>query len=120
MTPSGVPGVDALGNRACVQVSPATVLNNANQYDSPAATSCYAISTTNNAQCWPAQGLLYSNNNAATGKESVANVNNPSGANLGQRVVQIEILARLGGRGAGADLKNRTRHQAKLSTIPNL
>jgi hypothetical protein len=52
--PSGVPGIDPSGNRACLEQPAGTVLNNANQYDTPAATSCYGISTTNNPQCWPA------------------------------------------------------------------
>ena len=59
--PSGVPGLDAKGNPACIEVHPGTALNNASQFDG-SATSCYAINTTTNPQCWPAQGLASSNN----------------------------------------------------------
>jgi hypothetical protein len=68
--PSGVPGVDGFGNQICNEVPASTSLNNANQFDGPGATSCYAVSTTTNPQCWPAGGITQPGTNCFSRQNS--------------------------------------------------
>ena len=53
--PSGVPSTTN-GITTCA-LATSSVINNSNQYDSPAATSCYFYNTSSVSQCWPAMGL---------------------------------------------------------------